>query len=131
MRVISKSSWSTGTAYAKGATITANGYVYAATVAGISGPSQPAFPVKIDKQGMGSVGALSGSNNLWYSERTPRSTAPATSFGIIANPRFVSATNYHLQKGGPAIGAGIPFEGLTRDFDAVSRLNPPSIGAFE
>jgi hypothetical protein len=29
------------------------------------------------------------------------------------------------------ISAGTPFEDLRRDFDAVSRLNPPSIGAFE
>jgi hypothetical protein len=39
--------------------------------------------------------------------------------------------DYHLQKGSSAIGAEIPFKGLTRDFDAVLRLNPPSIGAFE
>jgi hypothetical protein len=51
--------------------------------------------------------------------------------GFIANPRFASAANYHLSKGSPAIGAGIPFNGLTRDFDAVPRFNPLSIGAFE
>jgi len=60
--VISKASWSTGTAYAKGATITANGYVYAATVLGVSGPSQPAFPVAIDKQGMASSTHDAGSS---------------------------------------------------------------------
>lgn len=78
-----------------------------------------------------SIGTLSGSNNLWYSEHPPGRTAPATSFGGIANPRFVSATNYHLQKGSPAIGAGIPFGGLTGDHDAVARQNPPAIGAYE
>lgn len=81
--------------------------------------------------GGGSIGTLSGSNNLWYSERTPGSIAPAASFGIIANPRFVSATNYHLQKGSPAIGAGIPFGGLKNDHDAAPRRNPPVIGAYE
>lgn len=81
--------------------------------------------------GGGSIGTLAGWNNLWYSERTPGSTAPAASFGIIANPRFVSDTNYRLQKGSPAIGAGIPFGGLTSDHDAVSRRKPPAIGAFE
>jgi hypothetical protein len=81
--------------------------------------------------GGGSIGTLSGSNNLWYSEHTPGSTAPATSFGIIANPRFISATNYHLRKGSPAIGTGIPFGGLTSDHDAAPRRNPPTIGAYE
>jgi hypothetical protein len=78
-----------------------------------------------------SIGTVSGSNNLWYSERAPRSTAPATSYGIIANPRFVSTMNYRLQSGSPAIGAGISFGGLTTDFDAVPRPTPPAIGAYE
>jgi hypothetical protein len=81
--------------------------------------------------GGGSIGTVSGSNNLWYSERAPRNTAPATSYGTIANPRFVSTTDYHLQKGSPAIGAGIPFEGLTRDSNEAPRPNPPAIGAYE
>jgi hypothetical protein len=79
----------------------------------------------------GSIGTLSGSNNLWYSERAPRSTAPVTSYGTIANPRFVSATDYHLQSGSPAIGAGIAYGGLVSDFDAAPRRNPPAIGAYE
>ena len=53
--------------------------------------------------GGGSIGTISGSNNLWYSERAPRNTAPATSYGTIANPRFVSSTDFHLQNGSPAI----------------------------
>ena len=81
--------------------------------------------------GGGSIGMLSGSNNLWYSERAPRNTAPASSYGTIANPRFVSATDYHLQGESPAIGAGIAFGGLTSDFDAAPRRNPPAIGAYE
>ena len=81
--------------------------------------------------GGGSIGTVSGSNNLWYSERAPRSTVPAASYGMIANPRFVSATDYHLQSGSPAIGTGIPLGGLTTDFDAARRPNPPAIGAYE
>ena len=81
--------------------------------------------------GGGSIGTLSGSNNLWYSERAPRSTAPVTKYGTIANPRFVSATDYHLQSGSPAIGAGIIFGGLTRDFDGTLRPKLPAIGAYE
>ena len=48
--------------------------------------------------GGGSIGTLSESNQLSYSERTPRSAAPATGYGIIADTRFVSATNYYLRK---------------------------------
>ena len=81
--------------------------------------------------GVGSIGTLSGSNNLWYSERTPRSSAPATSYGTFANPRFVSATDYHLQSGSPAIGHGIPRGDLVSDFDGALRHNPPTIGAYE
>jgi len=79
----------------------------------------------------GGGGSISGSNNLWYSERPPRSAARATSYGAIRNPRFVSATDYHLQSGSPALGAGIAFGGLTRDFDGMPRPKPPSIGAYE
>jgi IPT/TIG domain len=81
--------------------------------------------------GGGSIGTLSGSNNLWYSERTPRSSAPANSYGTFANPRFASATDYHLQSGSPAIGAGISFGDLKNDHDATPRRNPPTIGAYE
>ena len=81
--------------------------------------------------GSGSIGTISGSNNLWYSQRAPRSSAPATRYGTIANPRFVSTTDYHLQTGSPAIGAGIAFAGLTRDFDGAPRPSHPAIGAYE
>ncbi len=51
--------------------------------------------------GGGSIGTISGSNNLWYSERAPGNTPPATRYGTVANPRFVSLTDYHLQTGSP------------------------------
>lgn len=81
--------------------------------------------------GGGAIGTLSGSNNLWYSERVPHSVAPVTQYGMIANPRFISTTDYHLQNGSPAIGAGIAITGLTRDFDGALRSNPLAIGAYE
>jgi len=81
--------------------------------------------------GGGSVGTVSGSNNLWFSEHAPRNTAPATSYGTIANPRFVSSTDFHLQNGSPAIRSGIAFGGLKSDFEASPRPNPPAIGAYE
>jgi hypothetical protein len=81
--------------------------------------------------GGGSIGTLSGSNNLWYSARALRSAAPVTNYGTIANPRFVSATDYHLQNGSPAVGRGIAIAGLTTDFDGAPRAKPPAIGAYE
>ncbi len=81
--------------------------------------------------GGGSTGTLTGSRNLWYSQRTPRITTPASRYGATGDPRFVSRTNYHLQLGSPAIGSGIPFDDLRRDFDGAKRPNRPSIGAYE
>ncbi len=81
--------------------------------------------------GGGSTGTVSGSNNLWYSERPPRNTAPAENLGIFANPRFIPNLGYHLQSESPALGAGIPFGGLVDDIDAAFRRNPPAIGAYE
>ena len=81
--------------------------------------------------GGGTLGPISGSNNIWYSDGTPGSVAPATNYGVIENPLYLSTTDYHLQSLSPAIGAGIAFGGLTTDFDSVSRPNPPSIGAYE
>jgi hypothetical protein len=81
--------------------------------------------------GGGAIGTLSGSNNLWYSERVPQSAALVTKYGTIANPRFISAKDYHLQTGSPAVGTGVAFAGLTRDFDGAVRPTPPSIGAYE
>jgi hypothetical protein len=81
--------------------------------------------------GGGAIGTLSGSNNLWYSERVPRSVAPVTKYGMVANPRFISTKDYHLQSGSPAIGAGIAITGLTRDFDGAPRSRSLAIGAYE
>jgi hypothetical protein len=48
-----------------------------------------------------------------------------------ANPLFVSSTDFHLQSGSPAIGAGIT-SGLTAtDFAGNAVKDPPSVGAYE
>ena len=101
-----------------------NNIVYQPTYAGT--PDQNVYIC-----GGGSIGTLSGSNNLWYSDSPPGRTAPVTSYGKIANPLFISGSDYELQSGSPAIGAGISFDGLTTDFNATPRPNPPSIGAYE
>jgi hypothetical protein len=69
--------------------------------------------------------------NFCYVGHTPGSTAEATNFGIFANPRFGSASDYHLQKGSPAMGVGIRFDYFATDFDAKPRRNPPAIGAYK
>jgi hypothetical protein len=96
---------------------------------------QPAYAGSADQNpyicGGGPIGTLSGSNNLWYSVTVPAGIGSAAKYGTVANPLFNSATDYHLQSGSPAIGKGIPFEGLTTDFDDITRPNPPSIGAYE
>ena len=91
--------------------------------------------------GAGTVGPLSGSHNIWYSATTPGSTAYATTVGTIENPLYVSAsdgpfTNYYLQSGSPAIGAGVavgpveslgtPHSTLSWDFNDYLRPTPPS-----
>ena len=78
-----------------------------------------------------SVGTISGSNNLWFSESTPRGMSAASKYGTIQDPKLMSATDYHLQMGSPAIGAGVDFNELKSDADGAARPNPPSIGAFE
>ncbi len=50
--------------------------------------------------------------------------------GVNENPNLVSSSDFHLQAGSPAIGAGINV-GLTSDYDGHAINNPPSIGALE
>jgi len=82
---------------------------------------------------------LTGSNNLLFYGGTPSGTTPAsslTSLSLPTNPLFVSATNgpwtnYKLQSGSPAIGAGTASQASTLDFVGVTRPNPPAIGFVE
>jgi Concanavalin A-like lectin/glucanases superfamily/Purple acid Phosphatase, N-terminal domain/Protein of unknown function (DUF1565) len=53
---------------------------------------------------------------------------------VVANPSFVNASSdFHLQLGSPAIGAGVPVSGAATDYDGVARPqgNGFDIGAFE
>jgi parallel beta-helix repeat protein len=49
---------------------------------------------------------------------------------IVADPLFVSASDYHLQAGSPCDGAGVHVV-LTQDYSGAAVANPPSIGAYE
>ncbi len=77
-----------------------------------------------------SAATISGSNNLWYSESPARSAA-ATSYGINANPSFLSSKDLHVRRGSPAVGHGASIGDLKRDHDGIPRANPPTIGAYE
>jgi hypothetical protein len=73
---------------------------------------------------------------------------PCPTFGrstlICASPEFVNQPpstlasesqldnfNFHLRRGSPAIGHGVPANGVTTDYFGVRRPDPPSIGAVE
>lgn len=50
---------------------------------------------------------------------------------ILADPRFVSANDFHVGPLSPAIGAGTADAAAPIDIDGTARPNPPSIGAYE
>ena len=68
------------------------------------------------------------SNNLKTISFTP--TNISDDHGIIANPLFMSATNFHLQASSPAKGAGMNV-GIATDKDGAANQNPPTIGAYK
>ncbi len=49
---------------------------------------------------------------------------------IPGDPLFVSSSDYHLQTGSPAIGAGIQIAEVKTDFEGVPYSNPPNLGCF-
>ena len=55
--------------------------------------------------------------------------APQTNI-LADNPDFVSATDFHLGVGSPAINAGL-YVGIISDYDGQPVANPPEIGAYE
>lgn len=74
---------------------------------------------------------FTGANNLVFGNGA--ATFPNLLSGSLnTDPKLVSpGTDFHLQSGSPAIGAGVAIPGLTRDIDGRLRPNPPSIGAYE
>jgi hypothetical protein len=60
---------------------------------------------------------------------------PGLANNILADPQFISATDFHLQPTSPAIDAAMPSTGLTtdHDFDGTARPQGPAsdIGAYE
>ncbi len=58
---------------------------------------------------------------------------PAGGYVSTSNPLFVSTTDFHLQTGSPAIGAGIHITtpAISTDYAGTALKNPPSLGAYE
>ncbi len=89
--------------------------------------------------GVETISNLSLENNIFYQNGnrnlplytgiTPSNNT--TQNNIIANPLFVSASDFHLQSGSPAIGAGLSIASITTDFEGSASKNPPSIGVYE
>ena len=59
-----------------------------------------------------------------------RTASGKDAHSISSDPMFVSASDFHLQIGSPAIGTGISV-GLATDYDGKTYNDPPSIGAYE
>jgi len=72
-----------------------------------------------------------GNNNLPYYVNALTPTNNTTQNNYIANPLFVSTTNFHPQEESPAINAGLTISGLTTDYEGKTINNPPEIGAYE
>jgi len=78
-------------------------------------------------------GGISIDHNLFYD--SVGAFASGNVFGtssIVANPLLVSpTTNFALQPGSPAIGAGSASDAPIIDYISTIRTNPPCIGAYE
>jgi hypothetical protein len=74
-------------------------------------------------------GSTTNDYNLYYNCVISSGTEAHGIFGD--NPDFVSSTNFNLQAGSPAIGAGVYTGVYATDYAGNTWLNPPSIGAYE
>lgn len=77
-------------------------------------------------------------NNLWYRADDPsrsQPVLPVTETGSIIgrDPAVISMVDLRVDvpESSPAVGAGLPFPGVTTDLLGRSFANPPSIGASE
>ena len=82
---------------------------------------------------------VTADHNLWFNMRTgcpDSSGALDETNAVCADPLLVGesnidAINPSLTSTSPAIGAGVSINGITTDFNNVTRPSPPSIGAEE
>jgi hypothetical protein len=89
--------------------------------------------------GTSTDGAMTGytaanyTNNLFFNNSAASNPDGATlgTNTVLADPLFVSTTNFHLQSLSPARKAGTATGAPSVDLDGMARSNPPSIGAYE
>jgi uncharacterized repeat protein (TIGR02059 family) len=89
--------------------------------------------------GAQTIDVLSIENNIFYqcgNNNSPKyngitPTNNTTRNNITSNPLFLSASDFHLQAGSPAIGKGLKITDITNDFDGNTFNDPPSIGIYE
>lgn len=67
-------------------------------------------------------------NNPYFAGGTPSNYS--ISSNIVADPKFVSSSDFHLLPGSPAIGAGYNVN-LGTDYDGTTYNSNPSIGVYE
>ena len=82
----------------------------------------------------GTISAVAFANNLYFdSAGKQKAKYSGDATGIYGDPKFASTTDYHLQAGSPAIGAGAVglHQAVPTDLDSKPRPVPPSIGAYE
>lgn len=93
------------------------------------------------------AGASNHSNNLYYRSentnytkikdggsyiQTPTQVLSWEADAIVTAPLFKNpGTDFRLQEGSPAIGAGIPISGITKDIEGRTVNNPPDIGCYQ
>jgi hypothetical protein len=75
-------------------------------------------------------------NNLTWSPTASRAgiedeVGVIKSGNVVADPKLVSATDWHLQGSSPAAGLGLPASSQSPDYDGVTRGTPPDAGAYE
>ena len=92
-------------------------------------------------RGQRQLRVLAGNNNqirtnvTWSSNSSlagiENQTSSPMSGNIVADPRFVSATNWHLQATSPAIGPALPAWIRGLDYEGKARDAAPDAGAYE
>ena len=94
--------------------------------------------VTIDSNAWNHSGAICGSSTFIFKNNVGGDNV--CTGGKQASPKFVSASDGHLQSGSPAIDYGSgsaysnlspPLTALTTDYDNANRTNPPDAGAYE
>jgi uncharacterized repeat protein (TIGR02059 family) len=96
-------------------------------------------PVLFIKNLSGTISTVYVQKNLYYSNATNSTgysglaiSGLTETAGPVANPLFVSSTDFHLQSSSPAVDAGliITTPSITSDCEGLSFNNTPEIGAF-